>query len=128
METLRTTTAAAFLLGISLAACLGSAPIATAAVYLGASCATFLAYALDKSAAKHGKWRTQEKTLHLLALAGGWPGAIIAQQSLRHKTRKKTFRALFWLTVTLNCCGLFLYLKPETIQQTALCLERYLKS
>jgi uncharacterized membrane protein YsdA (DUF1294 family) len=66
-------------------------------------------YALDKSAAKNGAWRTQESTLHLLSLAGGWPGALIAQQKLRHKSKKQTFRAVFWVTVLLNC-GAFAWL------------------
>lgn len=66
-------------------------------------------YALDKSAAKAGSFRTQESTLHLLALVGGWPGAMIAQQTLRHKTKKQSFRAVFWMTVLLNC-GAFAWL------------------
>lgn len=71
-------------------------------VYLGVSLVTFLAYALDKSAAVAGRWRTQEKTLHLFSLAGGWPGALLAQQLLRHKTSKPSFIFTFWLTVLLN--------------------------
>jgi len=71
-------------------------------VYLAASVLTFIVYALDKSAAKAGRWRVAEKTLHLLALAGGWPGALIAQQVLRHKNRKPGFVAMFWVTVLVN--------------------------
>ena len=52
------------------------------ALYLGASLVTFAAYALDKSAAQKGQWRTRESTLHLLGLIGGWPGALIAQRVL----------------------------------------------
>ena len=74
--------------------------------YLGFSVATFVAYALDKSAAVQGRWRTPERTLHLLALAGGWPGALLAQQLLRHKTRKAAFIRVFWVTVGLNVAGL----------------------
>lgn len=73
--------------------------------YAAASVLTFMAYALDKSAAIAGRWRTSEKTLHLLALAGGWPGALLAQQWLRHKTAKREFVAIFWLTVTLNAAA-----------------------
>jgi uncharacterized membrane protein YsdA (DUF1294 family) len=43
-----------------------------------------------------------ESTLILLGLAGGWPGAIIAQQVLRHKSNKKDFRSAFWASVVLN--------------------------
>ena len=71
--------------------------------YLVLSVMTFIAYAIDKWAALNNRWRTQEGTLHLLALIGGWPGALIAQQVLRHKSRKESFRVVFWATVVLNC-------------------------
>lgn len=70
--------------------------------YLVISLLTFALYAFDKSAAKNGSWRTQESTLHFFALAGGWPGAMIAQQTLRHKSKKQSFRVVFWITVILN--------------------------
>ena len=76
------------------------------ALYAFASLFTFLVYALDKKAARKGTWRTQESTLHLLALAGGWPGALVAQQQLRHKSRKRSFRAMFRVTVMVNCAAL----------------------
>lgn len=63
---------------------------------------TFAAYALDKSAAQSGSWRTKESTLHMLALIGGWPGAMYAQQKLRHKSVKTEFRQVFWATVIMN--------------------------
>jgi uncharacterized membrane protein YsdA (DUF1294 family)/cold shock CspA family protein len=74
-------------------------------VYAGLSVSAIVMYAIDKSAAKAGRWRTPEKTLHLIALIGGWPGALIAQQLLRHKTSKASFVAVFWFTVLLNVCG-----------------------
>ena len=67
---------------------------------------TFLSYALDKSAAQSGGWRTSEKQLHLLALLGGWPAAWWAQQWLRHKSSKQEFRATYWGTSLLNCAVL----------------------
>lgn len=70
--------------------------------YLGLSLLAFLAYVYDKSAAVSGRWRISEQTLHLLSVAGGWPGALFAQQLLRHKTSKKSFVYAFWLTVLLN--------------------------
>jgi uncharacterized membrane protein YsdA (DUF1294 family)/cold shock CspA family protein len=70
--------------------------------YLGLSILAFLAYAFDKAAAVSGRWRTAEQTLHLFSLAGGWPGALIAQQLLRHKTSKPSFVAAFWFTVLVN--------------------------
>jgi uncharacterized membrane protein YsdA (DUF1294 family)/cold shock CspA family protein len=79
------------------------------AIYLAVSSMTFIMYARDKSAAREGAWRTKESTLHLLALAGGWPGALIAQQKLRHKSKKESFLAVFWITVLLNC-AIFIWL------------------
>lgn len=84
-------------------------PLHILVLYIAASLLTFIMYALDKSAAQDGAWRTQESTLHLLSLAGGWPGALIAQQKLRHKTQKQSFRSVFWITVLLNC-GAFAWL------------------
>ena len=83
------------------------------ALYMVASLLTFIMYAVDKSAAKKGAWRTQESTLHLLSLAGGWPGALVAQQKLRHKSKKQSFRIVFWVTVLLNC-GAFFWLFTST--------------
>ena len=70
--------------------------------YAGVSTVAFVAYAIDKSAAIQGRRRTPESTLHLLGLACGWPGALLAQQVLRHKTSKPTFVAVFWATVLAN--------------------------
>lgn len=71
-------------------------------VYFAASFVTFFAYAWDKSAAQRGKWRTAESNLHVMALAGGWPGALAAQRLLRHKSSKRNFLLVFWITVFLN--------------------------
>lgn len=76
--------------------------ISIATIYVGVSLLTFLAYVLDKGAAVAKQWRTPENTLHLLSLAGGWPGALIAQQILRHKTSKASFVVVFWMTIALN--------------------------
>ena len=87
-------------------------PLVLAAIYVGGSAITFLAYAKDKSAAQRKAWRTPETTLHLLAFAGGWPGALVAQQVLRHKSTKPEFRVCFWTTVILNVAGFVLSCSP----------------
>lgn len=87
-------------------------PVWVAGLYLVLSAATFIAYAVDKAAATSGSWRTPESTLHTLAIAGGWPGALLAQQFLRHKSTKQEFRQVFWATVTLNVVGLVVLATP----------------
>ena len=65
-----------------------------------------MAYAMDKAAAESRRWRIAEDTLHIWGLIGGWPGALFAQQRLRHKTSKTSFQVMFWITVVLNCAAL----------------------
>ncbi|WP_332823844.1 cold shock and DUF1294 domain-containing protein [Ramlibacter sp.] len=94
-----------------------------AAAYAALSVVTFVMYAADKSAARSGGRRTPESTLHLLALAGGWPGALLAQQFLRHKSTKTEFRGMFWVTVILNVAGFVLLCSPlgrEWLRQTGI--------
>ena len=73
-----------------------------AVAYGLASFVTFFLNVYDKSAARAGRWRTKEDTLHAFGFAFGWPGALLAQQLLRHKTAKDSFVATFWMTVVLN--------------------------
>jgi uncharacterized membrane protein YsdA (DUF1294 family) len=80
-------------------------PSAVGLAYALASLACFALYARDKAAARRGDRRTPERHLLLMGLAGGWPGALLAQQWLRHKTVKRPFRQLFWLTVAVNLAG-----------------------
>ena len=87
-------------------------PIVLAAIYVGASAVTYFVYAKDKLAAQNNGWRTSEATLHFLAFAGGWPGALFAQQFLRHKVTKPEFRVCFWSTVILNVAGFILLCSP----------------
>jgi len=102
-----------FLLVVGGAVLVSAIPMPILLAYLVVSSATFAAYALDKMAAEKGNWRTSESTLHLLALVGGWPGALVAQSHLRHKTRKQPFRAVFWATVVLNCAAFAWLFTPE---------------
>ncbi len=73
-------------------------------LYVTLSMITYSVYQNDKSAALIGTWRTPESFLHFLSLLGGWPGAMVAQQKLRHKNKKQSFRFMFFVTVMLNCC------------------------
>ena len=105
--------AALFLTVLIGTAILGKLPFLVLSLYLGASTAAFLAYLFDKSAARSAQRRTPENTLHLLALIGGWPGALIAQQLLRHKTRKLSFQLVFWTSVLLNTGGFIWLFTPS---------------
>ncbi len=102
-----------FLAVVGVAVVLEKLPLLLLEAYLVISLLTFVMYAIDKSAARKGGWRTRENTLHGLAFAGGWPGALVAQHLLRHKTAKQPFRAVFWITVVLNC-GIFVWLLSPT--------------
>jgi uncharacterized membrane protein YsdA (DUF1294 family)/cold shock CspA family protein len=102
-----------FLAIVGISVYLAEIPPVIFILYVSASLITFILYAMDKSAARNGSWRTQESTMHLFSLAGGWPGALVAQQKLRHKTRKQPFRSIFWITVLLNC-GAFIWLFTPT--------------
>lgn len=62
----------------------------------------FLLYWSDKRKARTDSWRTPENVLHAVELAGGWPGALVAQQVFRHKTRKVSYQVLFWAIVLLH--------------------------
>ncbi|HOX66537.1 MAG TPA: cold shock and DUF1294 domain-containing protein [Burkholderiaceae bacterium] len=95
----------AFVLLYAFVASQWSVKPVVAVAYLLASLLAFMAYALDKSAALQGRWRTPESTLHLFSLACGWPGALMAQQLLRHKSSKPGFRSTYWGTVALNVMG-----------------------
>ena len=101
-----------FLVLYLVASFLWKPPLVVAIAYAGLSLVTFFAYAMDKSAARRNAWRTPESTLHLLALAGGWPGALLAQQLLRHKSTKAEFRSVFWGTVVVNAAAFVVAFSP----------------
>ena len=70
----------------------------------------FAAYAVDKAQATRGGWRIAEAVLYVLALTGGTAGSILAQQICRHKTRKNSFRTVFWAVVLIQVLGLAIWL------------------
>ena len=78
-----------------------------------ASAVAFLAHGRDKRAAIKGRRRTPEARLHLYELLGGWPGALIAQDRLRHLTKNDRFRRFFWLATTFNVLTACWFLTPD---------------
>lgn len=81
---------------------LASGALWAAGAYLLLSLISFAQYWHDKRCAQSGRWRTPENSLHVTELLGGWPGALLAQQLLRHKTRKLSFQLVFWAIVLLH--------------------------
>lgn len=82
---------------------LGKLPVLLFWAFAAMSTVAFIVYGLDKRAARRDARRTPESTLQFYALLGGWPGALLAQQVFRHKSSKRSFQIVFWLTVALNC-------------------------
>jgi uncharacterized membrane protein YsdA (DUF1294 family) len=93
---------AAFALAWLAVALLRGLPAWVGWLYAGASLLAFVLYAVDKSAAAQGRDRIPESTLLAIGTVGGWPGAIVAQRALRHKTIKRSFRLRFWASVAAN--------------------------
>ncbi|WP_374435857.1 DUF1294 domain-containing protein [Inhella sp.] len=71
-------------------------------LYSSLSMALFVVYGIDKWSARRGAGRVPEVTLHLLALLGGWPGALLGQQVFAHKISKPAFLRWTWAMTSLN--------------------------
>ncbi|MBP3654992.1 MAG: DUF1294 domain-containing protein [Oscillospiraceae bacterium] len=59
---------------------------------LGINLVLFVTMGVDKFKARRGLWRIPEKTLFLLAIAGGSIGGILGMQIFRHKTKHNSFK------------------------------------
>lgn len=101
--------AVAALMAMVGAAWIGYLPRYVGAISFLLSLMTFVTYAIDKARANQNTWRIPEANLHLLALCGGWPGALAAQHLLRHKNKKPEFQVTFWGTVALNIGAIVLW-------------------
>lgn len=66
------------------------------------SMVTFLTFVTDKHYAVGGVWRTREKTLLILCVLGGTPGALLAMKQFRHKTRKVSFISKFVVIIIIQ--------------------------
>lgn len=94
-----------FLIVLVTGAIQGYWPQSIAMVYVIMSAITVLVYKWDKRLAiktTNQIVRVPERSLHILAILGGWPGALFAQQWFRHKSKKRAFIAVLWLTIIAN--------------------------
>jgi uncharacterized membrane protein YsdA (DUF1294 family) len=73
----------------------------------------YILYSTDKSRAQRGGWRIKETNLHIITLIGGWPGALLAQQRLRHKSAKKEFIYTMWVMIFLNILATLWLVSPK---------------
>lgn len=87
-------------------------PASVALGYLALSALTLGAHAMDKYAAKRGLQRTSENMQHLFSLLGGWPGTLLAQHWVRHKSAKTQFRQWSWITAAINVTAFVLLCSP----------------
>lgn len=93
----------------------GRLPALLALWYAAASVVAMIVYRRDKSAAQRGQQRTPETTLDIIALLGGWPGALLAQALFRHKSSKTAFQLRFWIIVVVNVALLFFALRQPAL-------------
>lgn len=77
--------------------------------YVVMSLLVFIVYAFDKAAAMNRRWRTREKSLQLLSILGGWPGALIAQRLFHHKSKKAAFQTGFVVIVALHIAAVIAF-------------------
>lgn len=75
------------------------------------SIVTFVAYGYDKRQAQRGGFRTPEIVLHVLALAGGFPGGWAGRAVFHHKTRHRSFLIVLIVATLLHAAiAYWLYL------------------
>lgn len=88
-----------------------NATITIISIYAIMSLVSFILFFIDKKRAETKGWRIREYYLHLVELLGGWPGALLGQKFLRHKTKKWSYRIVLWLIILSHAAlwGYFIY-------------------
>ncbi len=77
----------------------------------------FALYGMDKLSAIYKWQRVPEKLLHLLALTGGSPLALMAQQFFNHKTSKRQFLIAYWLIVVAQAALIYAVFYTDLLKQ-----------
>jgi len=102
-----------FVIFVAVSAWEGKLPVIVLGLYLTASSLAFVFYKRDKELAINHQRRIPENTLHLWSLIGGWPGAALAQKLVHHKSRKQSFKIVYWFTIVLNGIAFFWLLSSQ---------------
>ena len=86
--------------------------------YATMSFLAIITYSVDKRRALDQKWRIPESLLHSIEVLGGWPGALVAQKQLNHKTKKTSYQVAFWLILIFHSLAwISYYLAGDLIMQ-----------
>lgn len=82
-----------------------------AAIYTIMSLICFILFYIDKKRSETNGWRIAEYYLHLVELLGGWPGALLGQKYIRHKTQKWKYKLVLWAIILVHAAfwGYFFY-------------------
>jgi len=91
----------------------GKVPAEVLGLYLMASSLAFVFYKRHRAMDINHQRRIPENTLHLWSLIGGWPGAALAEKLVHHKSRKRSFQIVYWITIVLNGIAFFWMLSPQ---------------
>lgn len=78
-------------------------------IYLFMSLVCFILFFIDKKRSETNGWRIREYYLHLVELLGGWPGALLGQKFIRHKTKKISYRIILWLIILVHAAIWFYF-------------------
>ena len=71
-------------------------------IYALMSLVAIVAFTIDKAAAVKGERRVPERTLHTIEALGGWPGALIALDLVKHKRQKRSYTNILYLIAALH--------------------------
>ena len=88
--------------------------------FVSVNAATFALFGADKLAAIWKLSRVREVTLHLFALIGGSPGALLAQRLFHHKVSKRKFIVIYWLIVALQIALIWSVMYTDLLKETIL--------
>lgn len=87
------------------------------AYLLAINIASFSLYGLDKLSAMMKWQRAPEKLLHIVALAGGSPMALLAQQFFNHKISKQEFLVVYWIIVLVQLVLIYAIFYTDFLKQ-----------